>query len=111
LRATVGLRDLADQLPRRATDLDRVGVHLAEHLRHDAFALLEQRHQQMFRFHQRVAGLLGNLLRGEHGFLGFFGVLVDVHRRLTSDVQGSLRSVPWPRSHETTKQSDPKAVS
>ena len=82
LRATVRLRDLADQLSRRAADFHRIRIHLAEHLRHDPLALFKERDQQVLGLNERVARLLGELLRGEHGFLGFFGVLVDVHRRL-----------------------------
>ncbi len=40
-----------------ACDLRRIGADLAQHLRHDAFALLDERHQQVLRLDLRVARL------------------------------------------------------
>ena len=41
------------QLARRARDGRRVGVHLAQHFGHDAFALLDERHEQVLRLDLR----------------------------------------------------------
>ena len=43
------------------------------------FALLDERDEQVLGLDLRVVHLLGELLRGGDGFLGLFGVLVDVH--------------------------------
>ena len=48
-------------------------------LRDDAFALLDQRQQQVLRRRFRVALAVGELLRGKDRFLCFLRVLVDVH--------------------------------
>ena len=57
LRAAVRLRDLGQQLARRARDLGRIDRHLAEHFRHDAFVLLDERDEQVLRLDQRVVRL------------------------------------------------------
>ena len=84
LRAAVGRGNLRQQLAGGPGDLRRVGRHLAQHFGHDAFALLDERHQQVFRFDLRMVHLLGELLRAEHGFLRLFGVFVDVHHVFAS---------------------------
>ena len=49
-----------------------VDVHLAEHGRHDAVALLDQREQQMFGHDFRMAGAIGELLRGREWLPALF---------------------------------------
>src|SRR6185369_17480666 len=80
LSATVGLRDLFDQLASDTADRGWVRAHLAEHFGHDAFALFQQRHQEMLWLDQRMAQARGELLGRENRFLGFLSVLVDVHK-------------------------------
>ena len=55
LRAAVGLRHLRQQLARARGDLRRVGGHLAQHLGHDAVALLDERDEQVLGLDLRVA--------------------------------------------------------
>src|SRR5207245_2594464 len=79
LRAAIRLRNPAEQLARARRNLRRIGAHLPQHFGHDAFALLDERSEQVLRFYLRMAHRLGEPLRGKNGFLGFFGVFVDVH--------------------------------
>ena len=93
LRAAVGLGNLAEQLARGPRDLGRVGRHLPQHLGHDALALFDERDEQMLGLDLRVARLLGELLRREHRFLGFFGVFVDIHDLSSSQLSASASLV------------------
>jgi hypothetical protein len=59
--------------------LRRVRVHPSDEVRHNAIALFEQSHQQMFGLDLRIVGLGRKLDGGCDGFAGLLGVLVDVH--------------------------------
>jgi hypothetical protein len=72
--------DSAASVTRRS----RIRVHLPDDLRRDAFALLEQRQEQVLRRDLRVSLAVGELLGGEDRLLGLLGVLVDVHDRASS---------------------------
>jgi hypothetical protein len=60
-----------------------IRVHLADDFRNDPLALFDKREQQMLRQNLRVAFAIGQLLRGQDRFLGFLGVLIDIHCSVT----------------------------
>ncbi len=60
--AAVGLRPPAQSGARRPPTRRRVDVHLAQQLRHDAVALLDERDEQVLGLDLRVVRLLGELL-------------------------------------------------
>ena len=64
---------------RAAADRRRVDVHLAQQAGDDAFALVDQRGEQVLGLDLRVVAALRELDRRGHRFARFFRVLVDVH--------------------------------
>jgi hypothetical protein len=95
LGAAVGGGQLLEQLARRARHRRRVGVHLAQQVRHDPVALLDQRDEQMLRLELRVVGGARQLDGGGDGFAGLLGVLVDVHRSAFSDQRSATWRASW----------------
>ena len=75
----MGARQAIQLRAHRRRQRRRIRVHLADDLRNDAFLLLEQRQQQVLGQDLGVPLAIGQLLRGENRFLGFLGVLVDIH--------------------------------
>ena len=97
LRPAVRLRQLRQQLgAQRRRQLRGVGVHLAQHLRHDAVAPV--RAAPRAGAPARSAGCcgLGELLRREDCLLRFLGVFVEIHRvnlaDATQDGRPALRA-------------------
>jgi hypothetical protein len=84
LGAAVGGWELRGQIARGPAHGRGVRAHLAEQVRHDAVALLHERHQQVLGLDLRVVGLPRELDGAGDRFACFFGVLVDVH---TSDLR------------------------
>jgi hypothetical protein len=84
LRAAVGLRQPFEQIPARACDGGGIDVHLPQQLGNDAFALLDERDEQVLGLELRIVVLLRELDRGCDGLAGLFGVLVDVQRHCLS---------------------------
>ena len=79
LRSAVRLRLLAEMGAQRLGE--RAGIHrnLAEHGRHDAVLLLDERDQQVLGLHLRMLEFGSELRRGHHRLLRLFSELVEVH--------------------------------
>ena len=79
LRAAVRLRELGRELASLTRNGGRVLVQLAQQLGDDAFALLRERDQQVFRLELRVVALLRQFDRRGDRFARLLGVFVDIH--------------------------------
>ena len=84
LRSAVGRRKLLDLRLERGRHRGRIDVHLPDDLRDDALFLADQREQHVLRLDLRVIALVGHPLRGGDRFLGFLGVLLEIHIRVSS---------------------------
>ena len=71
--------DLGAQLLCQSADRQ---AQLAKHLWHHAFALLEQRQQQVLRLDLAVGAALGKVLCRDQRFLGFLGKSIDIKRHI-----------------------------
>ena len=87
---------LSSSRAHRRRDRRRIGVHLADDRRDDAFLLFEEREQQVLRQDLGMSLAIGELLRAEDRFLCFLCVLVDVHDRLTLLPSAISCAPAWP---------------
>ena len=78
-RSAVHLRLLAKRLPCLTGNRRRVDLQLAQQRRDDAVLLFGERDEQMLGLDLWMAVRLGELLRAEDGFRGFFGEFVEIH--------------------------------
>ena len=90
LRAAVRARLPVQLLAHRRGQRRRVRIHLAHDLRHDAFALFDERQEEVLRLNLRISLALGKSLRPDDGLLGLLCVFVDIHGRSRT---GAYRSI------------------